>query len=55
MHWIRVILQNIRKCAWLDLKRERSTADIASDRKTGTCMKLDLLIVEINIKNYKTT
>ena len=36
MHWIRAILQNIKKCDWLVLKREKLTADIVN---------------EINIKN----
>ena len=40
MRWIRAILQNIRKCVWLVLKREKSTADIVN---------------EINIKNRKNT
>lgn len=40
MNWIRAILQNIKKCDWLVLKREKLTADIVN---------------EINIKNRKNT
>lgn len=31
MHWIRAILQNIKKCVWLVLKREKLTADTVNE------------------------